>query len=149
MHWKRKHRCPECKGKLEDFGVDLNTQKIECMKCHAQFSPLKVFKDSDIVFFSKSLPQEKQKAFLAKLGFERQPVRRTPKPLLYGFLSFIITGGIMFGIILFVSGQRIIAVSPVIGSLLLCLGIYETCKDEEKPRWRRKRGTVRSDPSNT
>ena len=140
MNWKRKCRCPECKNKLKDFSVDMDSHKIECIRCNAQLNPLKVFRDSDIVFFSKSLPQDRQEAFLTGLGFERQPDRRTPKPLLYGFLSFLILASIFLGVMLFFSGYRITFLSPIIGGPLLCFGIYQNYKEEKKFRWRRKNG---------
>ncbi len=140
MNWKRRYRCPQCGAKLKDFGVDLDAIEVQCPRCHAQFSPLQVFRDSDIVFFSQILPQDRQEAFLTGLGFEKQPVRRTPKFLLYGLLSLFIIGGLAFAIILFFTSERkITAIGPVIGSLLLCSVTYDHYKDEEKPRWRRRR----------
>jgi len=149
MNWKRKCRCPECRSKLKDFGVDLDSQKIECVRCHTQFSPLQVYRNSEIVLLSECLPHDKQEAFLSGLGFERQPVRRTPKLLLYSFFSFIIVGGVVFGIILLITGHFITFLSPIIGSVLLCLGIYDSYKDEEKPRWRRRKGPEKSTSNNT
>ena len=140
MNWKRKYKCPVCRNKLKDFGVDMETQKIECMRCNAQFNPLQVFRDSDIVLLSKLLSQDRQEAFLTGLGFKRQSARRTPKSLLYSFLSFLILGSIFFSVMLFLSGHRITALSPIIGGPLLCLGIYQDYKKEKNFRWRRKKG---------
>lgn len=139
MNLKRKHRCPECRNKLKDFGIYMDSQKIECIKCNAQFSPLQVFRNSDIVFFTKSLPQDKQEAFLIGLGFEKQPVRRTSKSLLCGFLSSLILVSIFFSAMLFLSGHRITFLSPIIGGPLICFGIYQTYKEEKKFRWRGKK----------
>ena len=139
MNRKRKSKCPECKGKLTEFGLDADEGIIECLSCHAQFSPIQVLQDSDIVFFSESLTSDRQEAFLTGLGFEKKPVHRTPKPVLYGFLLFLIGGGVVFSFILFMFGLGIKSISPVIGSLLLSGVIYDYYKDEEKPKWRRRK----------
>ena len=137
MNRKRKSKCPECKGKLTEFGVNVDEGTIECLSCHAQFSPIQVLQDSDIVFSSESLPADKQKAFLTGLGFEKKPVHRTPKSLLYGFLFFLMLGTTFLSVMLALSGYRITSLSPIVGGLLLCYGIYRNYKDEEVSRWRR------------
>jgi hypothetical protein len=139
MNWKRKNRCPECRNKLKEFGIDMDSKKIECMACNTKFSPLQIFRDSDIIFISKSLPQDKQETFLTELGFEKKTVGRTSKSFLYGFLSILILGSMFFSVMLFLSGHRITFLSPIIGGPLLCLGIYQTYKEEKNFRWRRKK----------
>jgi len=139
MNWKRKSKCPECKGKLNEFGVNVDEGTIECLSCHAKFSPIQVLQDSDIVFFSGSLPSDKQETFLTGLGFERKPVRRTPKSVLYGFLIFLIGSGVVFTLLFFLFGLGIKSIGPVIGSLLLSNTVYGYYKEEEKPQWQRKK----------
>lgn len=148
MNWKRTCRCPECRSKLTDFGVDLDTLMVECGKCHTRFSPLKVLQDSEIVLLSELLPQKKQEKFLTGLGFEKLAVRRTPKPLLYGFLSFLILGTAFLSVMLAIAGYRITSLSPIIGGLLLSFLIYDNYRDEEKRQWRRRIVSGGSAPSN-
>jgi hypothetical protein len=144
---RRKYRCPECRAKLKEFGIDLDAIEVQCPRCHAQFSPLQVFKDSDIVFFSQILPQDRQEAFLTRLGFEKQAVRsRIPKALLYSLFSILVLGAAFLSVMLALDGYRIKALGPVLGGLLLCFAIYRDYKDEEKPRWRRRRESRRSAP---
>jgi len=138
MNWKRKSKCPECKEKLIQFGVNIDDGTIECLNCHAQFNPVQVLQDSDIVFLSESLPSDKQETFLISLGFEKQPAHRTPKPLLYIFLTFIMLFTTFFSIMLALSGHRITFLSPIIGGLLLCYGIYHNYREEKTYRWLRK-----------
>lgn len=137
MSWKRKNVCPECKGKLTEFGLNIDAGTIECLKCHAQFCPLNVFRDSDIVSFSKQLPVDKQEAFLTGLGFEKEPAHRTSETLLYGFLTFLMLGSVSFSLMLAVTGHWITFLSPIIGGLILCYATYDIYKSEEVYRWRR------------
>ena len=138
MIWK-KNKCPECKGKLTNFGVNMDTQRIECVKCRAQFNPLQVFRDSDIILLSRSLPPEKQEKFLTDLGFERKTIHRTQKWLLYCFIIFLILGSSFCSVIFALTGFGITSVSPFIGGILLCYGIYCNYRNEEKPKWHRKK----------
>lgn len=149
MNWKKTCRCPECRSKLTDFGVDLDALMVECGKCRARFSPLNVFRDTEIVLLSELLSQEKQEVFLAGLGFEKQDVRRIPKPLLYGFLSFLILGTAFLSVMLAIAGYRITSLSPIIGGLLLSFLIYDNYRGEEKTRWRRRIVSGGSAQSNT
>ena len=139
MNKKRKSQCPECKVKLTEFGLNIDEGTIECLSCHAHFSPIQVLQDPDIVFFSESLPSEKQEAFLTGLGFEKKPVHRTPKSLLYGFLFFLMLGTAFLSVMLALSGHRITSLSPIGGGLLLCYGIYRNYKGEKVYWWRRRK----------
>jgi hypothetical protein len=64
---------------------------------------------------------------------------RTPKPLLYAFLSFLIAGSVALGIILFIAGYTVTFISPIIGGPLLAIGIYNDYKKEKDSRWRMKK----------
>ena len=138
MNWKRKNVCPECKGKLTEFGLNVDTGTIECLRCRAQFCPVNVFRDSDIVSFSKQLPADKQEAFLIGLGFQKEPAHRTSEALLYGFLTFLMLGSAFTSVMLALISHRITYLSGIIGGLLLCSTIYSIYKQEEAYRWRRK-----------
>lgn len=130
--------------KLAEFGVNLEEGTIECLNCHTKFNPIQVLNDADIVFLSESLPSDKQETYLSGLGFEKQPAHRTPKPLLYGFLSFIMLSTTFFSIILALGGYRITFLSPIIGGFLLCYGIYHDYRKEKAYRWKRNRSRVES-----
>lgn len=137
MFCKRKGKCPGCNGKLAQFGVNIDEGTIECLNCHTKFNPVRVLKDSDIVFLSESLPSDKQGIFLTDLGFEKQPAHRTSKSLLYVFLSFIMLSTIFFSVILALGGHHITFLSPIIGGLLLCYGIYHDYRSESAYQWKR------------
>ena len=135
---KRKSKCPECKDKLAEFSLDVDTGTIECLRCHAQFSPINVLRDNDIIYFSKQLPVDKQEAFLTRLGFEKEPAHRTSKSLLHSFLFLIMLSSVIGSVALALIFRRITYLSGIIGGLMLCYAIYDIYKSEEKYKWRRR-----------
>ncbi len=135
---KRKSECPECKGKLTQFGLNVDTGIIECPRCHAQFSPLNVLRDSDIVSFSKQLPPDMQEAFLIGLGFEKEPAHRTSEELVHGFLILIMFGSILGSVGLAVFFHRIRYLSGIIYGLILYYGVNDMYKSQEANKWHRK-----------
>ncbi len=142
MKRKRKNECPECKGKLTKFGLNVDTGTVECLRCHAQFSPINVLRDSDIISFSKQLPPEKQEAFLMGLGFEKEPAHRTSEALVHGLLFFIMFGTVIGSVVLALICRRIIYLSGIIGGLILCNGVYDIYKSEEAYKWHRREETM-------
>ena len=135
---KRKSECPECKDKLAKFYLNVDTGTIEYLRYHAQINPVNVLRDSDIVYFSKQLPVDKQEAFLTRLGFEKEPAHRTSEALLYGFLVCIMLGTIFVSVMFSLACHHITYLSGIIGGLFLCYSIYDIYKREEKYKWRRR-----------
>lgn len=135
---KRKSQCPECKGKLTQFGLNVDTGVIECPKCRAQFSPLNVLRDSDIVSFSKQFPPDMQEPFLIGLGFEKEPAHRTSEALVHGLIFFIMLISVFGSVVLAVFFHRITCLFGIIGGLMACDMIYDMYKSEEAYKWHRR-----------
>lgn len=141
MRIKSKGKCPNCNRSLRDFRIDLPNSIIQCANCKSEFNPTETFSDSEIVFISKIMlrPNEKE-AFLANLGFEKKPIVRTSKIMLWMFIAIILPSVIASALYIYINGQGLLrALGPVVGGGLFIYVIVQSYKSENEPKWIRKR----------
>ena len=128
-------KCPKCGGKIKDFIVDFEKDLLFCNFCHATFKPEQIFTNKTVNSRAFLIPTEFRDVYLSKLGFERQPIRRTPTIVLW--ILIIIT---IFGMVtnVFLNWGKITSVLCIIfGGIAFIFTILGYYKAEEKPKWKK------------
>ena len=134
----RKNKCPGCGDKIRDLFMDFDAGTLHCAQCKSKLDPSQVITNWTVEYFAKLIPEEHRDAYLAKLGFERLPVRRT-SPLVLGFLIGVIVMGVaMAAFTLWGYPSRVIP-TALVGIVFISV-IIGYCRKEKEPRWSKKRG---------
>jgi len=140
MKLKKSGLCPCCQKQFKDIEIDFGKCRVRCPTCQTEFYASEVLSDYELLHLAELIPPEERSAFLTKLGFEQKPVRRTPRILVIGFIAFL-AFAIVATVILHVLYEEKrfgTLLLPLAGALLIW-GVIRMYKEEEKPRWRRKK----------
>jgi hypothetical protein len=132
-------KCPVCRETLKDFVFDFERTRVICPKCQSALDPGLIINKSTVNFLADLIPSDIREQLLSKLGFEKKPVVRTPKLALW-FLIGIMVLGIGAGVLINFPNFPM-----MVGVVFLCgLGIWQIIryhKEEEIPKWRKKKAT--------
>lgn len=142
-HLFRSPNCINCSYRLDDFIFDIKEGKILCPICSFKHNPVELYSDGEIINLATTLIPDDHEYFLTKLGFDKKPIRRTPKSGVI-FLSIImVLGAIMAVALLDINIVLKLILIPVAVALTIWQ-ILKDYKDEEKPKWYRKKITSKS-----
>lgn len=129
-------KCPVCRQTLEDFVFDFEGARVICPKCQSTLDPNIIINKSTVNYVADLIPSDVREQFLSKLGFEKKPVVRTSKLVLWLLIVIIIllTGaGVLINFPSF----------PIMAGIVLFWGlviwrIFRYYKEEKIPKWRKK-----------
>ena len=132
-------KCLVCRQTLKDFVFDFEGARVICPKCQSTLEPGLIINNSTVNYVAALIPSDVREHFLSKLGFEKKPVVRTPKLVLW----FLIV------IIILLTGAGVLINFPsfpiMVGIVLFCgLVIWQILryyKEEKIPKWRKKKST--------
>jgi hypothetical protein len=88
-------KCPVCRQTLKDFVFDFEGARVICPKCQSTLDAGLIINKSTVNYLAKLIPSDVREQFLSKLGFEKEPVARTPKLALWFLIVIMILGSIV------------------------------------------------------
>ncbi len=115
--------------------MDFDSSRLLCPFCQVCLLTADVFTNSSVDHLALLVPKGHRDAFLAKLGFQRQPVRRTPKPLVWLLTVLFFVGALPC--ILLQEWHRIAKAIAFLFVALFVFSLWKLYKEEETPKWRR------------
>jgi len=132
-------RCPVCRKPLKDFVFDFEGARVTCLNCQSALDPGLIINKSTVNYLADLIPSDVRDQFLSKLGFEKKPVARTPKFALWFLVVMMILGSAVVVIINFPNFLMMGGVAFLWG--LFIWQIFRNYKEEEIPKWRKKKAT--------
>ena len=98
-HLFRSPNCINCTQPLDDIIFDIKEGKVLCPICSFKHNPVELYSDGEIINLATTLIPDDHECFLTKLGFDKKPIRRTPKSGVI-FLSIIMALGAIMAVAL-------------------------------------------------
>jgi hypothetical protein len=132
-------KCPVCRQTLKDFVFDFEGARVICPKCQSTLDAGLIINKSTVNYLASVIPSDLREQFLSKLGFEKKPAVRTPKIALWFLIVIMILGTCVGVLINFPNFPMMVGIAFLWG-----LGIWQIFryyKEEEIPKWRKKKAT--------
>ena len=125
---------------MDDFIFDIEEGKFLCPICNYYHDPTELYSDGEIIDLTEIFIPNEQEIFLRKLGFDKKPIRRTPRSGVI-FIGIIMVFFAVISVALFDINIFFKLVLVPITVALTIWQILQKYKDEEKPKWYRKKIT--------